>query len=282
MIELNRVIKCYGQKNVVNDISFSIPEGELFGFLGPNGAGKSTTIRMITGLLKPTSGSIIVNGHDVIANKKSICEDIGVVFELQNLYLRSSIEENLKLFAALYRVNDKQVNQVMEELQLTERRKMAVKKLSKGWKQRVLIARALLHQPKILFLDEPTSGLDPNTAILIRNHIKRVNEKGTTVVLTTHDMYEADEMSNRVGIMNEGRLVAIDTPERLKQQHGKNEIFVEYKDNGNINKKNLPFGTNETNQFIAQLIKEGRVVNIHTMESSFSTVFAELTGRKLN
>ncbi|MCL4462304.1 MAG: ABC transporter ATP-binding protein [Firmicutes bacterium] len=176
MIKLKNVSKYFSEKKVVDQLSFSIEKGELFGFLGPNGAGKTTTILMMIGLLRPTEGEIWINNLNVLKNKKDVHAQIGVVFELPNLYVRSSIRDNLQLFGDLYGVSNSRIDEIMESLQLKERQLEKVGKLSKGWRQRVLIARALLHKPKVLFLDEPTSGLDPNTTTLIRSYIKNLND----------------------------------------------------------------------------------------------------------
>jgi ABC-2 type transport system ATP-binding protein len=275
-------VKTYNHKNVVDDISFTIEKGELFGFLGPNGAGKTTTIKMIIGLLEPNQGEIWVNGIDVLKNKKLIYGDIGVVFELPNLYMRASIKNNLKIFADLYGLKDDRINEVMEDLQLCDKQDVKVGKLSKGWKQRVLIGRALLHKPKVLILDEPTSGLDPNTASLIRQYIKKLNEQGTTVVLTTHDMHEADELSHRVGIMHNGKLVAIGKPTELKSKYLKEEIEIKYVDNDSVAVKRLESGATETEKLITQLASQGKLISMNTSENSLADVFAVLTGRELS
>lgn len=282
MIALKNVVKTYNHKNVVDDISFTIEKGELFGFLGPNGAGKTTTIKMIIGLLEPNQGEIWVNGIDVLKNKKLIYGDIGVVFELPNLYMRASIKNNLKIFADLYGLKDDRINEVMEDLQLCDKQDVKVGKLSKGWKQRVLIGRALLHKPKVLILDEPTSGLDPNTASLIRQYIKKLNEQGTTVVLTTHDMHEADELSHRVGIMHNGKLVAIGKPTELKSKYLKEEIEIKYVDNDSVAVKRLESGATETEKLITQLASQGKLISMNTSENSLADVFAVLTGRELS
>jgi len=282
LIALKNVVKTYNHKNVVDDISFTIEKGELFGFLGPNGAGKTTTIKMIIGLLEPNQGEIWVNGIDVLKNKKLIYGDIGVVFELPNLYMRASIKNNLKIFADLYGLKDDRINEVMEDLQLCDKQDVKVGKLSKGWKQRVLIGRALLHKPKVLILDEPTSGLDPNTASLIRQYIKKLNEQGTTVVLTTHDMHEADELSHRVGIMHNGKLVAIGKPTELKSKYLKEEIEIKYVDNDSVAVKRLESGATETEKLITQLASQGKLISMNTSENSLADVFAVLTGRELS
>jgi ABC-2 type transport system ATP-binding protein len=282
LIELKNVSKYYDEHKVVDQLSFSIEQGEFFGLLGPNGAGKTTTIRMMIGLLKPSEGEIWINNLNVLQRKKDVHADIGVVFELPNLYVRSSIRDNLKLFADLFAVPVSRIDEVLESLQLQERQGEKVGNLSKGWKQRVLIARALLHKPKVLFLDEPTSGLDPNTANLIRNYIKNLKQQGTTIVLTTHDMNEADELSDRVAIMYNGKLVGLDEPSKLKSKYGRKEIQIEYQQDGQVVKKNLPADTEETAKEIDKLMTNGQVISLHTKEASLADVFAVLTGRVLS
>jgi ABC-2 type transport system ATP-binding protein len=282
LIELKNVSKYYDEHKVVDQLSFSIEQGEFFGLLGPNGAGKTTTIRMMIGLLKPSEGEIWINNLNVLQRKKDVHADIGVVFELPNLYVRSSIRDNLKLFADLFAVPVSRIDEVLESLQLQERQGEKVGNLSKGWKQRVLIARALLHKPKVLFLDEPTSGLDPNTANLIRNYIKNLKQQGTTIVLTTHDMNEADELSDRVAIMYNGKLVGLDEPSKFKSKYGRKEIQIEYQQDGQVVKKNLPADTEETAKEIDKLMTNGQVISLHTKEASLADVFAVLTGRVLS
>jgi ABC-2 type transport system ATP-binding protein len=282
LIELKNVSKYYDEHKVVDQLSFSIEQGEFFGLLGPNGAGKTTTIRMMIGLLKPSEGEIWINNLNVLQRKKDVHADIGVVFELPNLYVRSSIKDNLKLFADLFAVPVSRIDEVLESLQLQERQGEKVGNLSKGWKQRVLIARALLHKPKVLFLDEPTSGLDPNTANLIRNYIKNLKQQGTTIVLTTHDMNEADELSDRVAIMYNGKLVGLDEPSKFKSKYGRKEIQIEYQQDGQVVKKNLPADTQETAKEIDKLMTNGQVISLHTKEASLADVFAVLTGRVLS
>ena len=281
MIEVKNVSKHFKEKKAVDGVSFSVQKGEIFGFLGPNGAGKTTTSRMMIGLLKPTEGEIWIDNLNVQKATKKVHEKIGVVFELPNLYIKWTIRENLMFFAELYSVSADRVNRVMESLQLTDKAKIKVGSLSKGWKQRVLIARALLHEPKILFLDEPTSGLDPNTATLIRQYILELKEKGTTIVLTTHDMHEADELSDRVGIMHNGKLVALDTPENLKKQFGEENMTIQYNENGMLEELTLPLYSEESAEFLYEKMKKGTVVSVHSREASLATVFAKLTGSEL-
>jgi ABC-2 type transport system ATP-binding protein len=222
-IEVQNLTRTYGRVRAVDEISFAVEPGELFGFLGPNGAGKTTTIRMLTGQLRPTSGQAQVAGCDVVTQRQALKPQIGVVFEQQNLYERFSARDNLHFYARLYGVRKERVEEVLGQVGLLERARDKVKQYSNGMKQRLLIARALLHKPKVLFLDEPTKGLDPNVARDIRALVRELADRGMTVFLTTHYMEEADQLSHRVAILDQGGIVALDTPERLKYAHGEGE-----------------------------------------------------------
>jgi len=201
----------------VDAISFSVEPGEIFGFLGPNGAGKTTTIKILTGQLRPTSGQAWVAGCDVVNERDQLKSQIGVVFEVQNLYERLSAWDNLAFTARLYGMPKKRVEQVLAQVGLTDRAKDSIKKYSNGMKQRLLIARALLPYPRVLFLDEPTRGLDPAAARSIRSLVADLARQGMTVFLTTHYMEEADQLCRRVAILNRGQIKALDLPQNLKQ-----------------------------------------------------------------
>jgi ABC-2 type transport system ATP-binding protein len=219
-IEVINLTRNYNGLCAVDKISFEVESGEIFGFLGPNGAGKTTTIRMLTGQLRPTSGEARVVGCDVVDERQELKPQIGVVFEYQNVYERLSARDNLKFYARLYGVERGRVGEVLKQVGLMGRERDRIKKYSNGMKQRLLIARALLHEPKVLFLDEPTRGLDPGVARDIRSIVADLSKEGVTVFLTTHYMEEADRLCSRVAIIDQGQIVALDKPERLKREHG--------------------------------------------------------------
>jgi ABC-2 type transport system ATP-binding protein len=229
-ITVHNLSRRYDGIPAVDGLSFAVATGEVFGFLGPNGAGKTTTIRMLTGQLAPTSGTATVAGCDVVRDRDDLKPQIGVVFEYQNLYERMSARENLRFAARLYGVNGAQVDRTLAWVGLGDRAGDRVKTFSNGMKQRMLIARGLLHGPTVLFLDEPTRGLDAHAARQIRALIRQLAGGGTTVFLTTHYMEEADQLCDRVAILHRGRLVALDTPARLKAAHGADatleDVFV--------------------------------------------------------
>jgi ABC-2 type transport system ATP-binding protein len=197
-----------------------VSPGEVFGFLGPNGAGKTTTIKMLTGQLCPSAGQAWVAGRDVVTERQALKPEIGVVFDSQNLYQRSTPRENLAFYARLYGASRSRIDVVLELVGLAKRAREKVKNLSNGMKQRLVIARALLHEPRVLFMDEPTRGLDAHVARGIRALVADLARQGTTVFLTTHYMEEADQLCHRVAIVDLGQIVALDTPEQLKATHG--------------------------------------------------------------
>ncbi len=222
-IEVYNLTRQYDGVRAVDGISFSVEPGEIFGFLGPNGAGKTTTIRMLTGQLMPTSGTAKVAGYDIVTERQMLKPKIGLVFDSQNLYERMSANENLIFYSRLYRIKKSRVNEVLRQVGLTERAGDKVTKYSNGMKQRLLIARALLHKPEVLFLDEPTRGLDPHIARDIRSVVVDLAKAGMTIFLTTHYMEEADQLCQRVAFLDQGHIVALDTLERLKAAHGQDE-----------------------------------------------------------
>ena len=219
-IEATNLTRNFNGLCAVDHISFSVQPGEIFGFLGPNGAGKTTTIRMLTGQLRPTDGRATVLGHDVVEQRQDLKPQIGVVWEYQNLYERLSAIDNLLFAARLYGIDRRRIDEVLGFVGLTERAKDRLKQYSNGMKQRLLVARALLHGPRVLFLDEPTRGLDPGVARDIRNLVANLAQAGTTIFLTTHYMEEADRLSDRVAILDHGKIMALDTPAQLKLNLG--------------------------------------------------------------
>ncbi|MGZ7115781.1 MAG: ABC transporter ATP-binding protein, partial [Halobacteriota archaeon] len=221
VIAVNGLTKRFGAITAVDDISFSVPEGELFGFLGPNGAGKTTTIRMLTGLLTPDAGNASIGGIDVQKDPIRAKMQMGIIPEMSNVYTDLTAKQNVMMSGRFYGMRRKAVEEradrLLEQFELSDRKDDRVEGFSKGMKQRVLIASALVHIPQVLFLDEPTSGLDVHSQRLIRAIIREMNDAGTTVFLTTHNIEEANALCDRVGIINRGTLAAIDTPERLKR-----------------------------------------------------------------
>jgi len=225
MIRVQSLGKSFGSFTAVNDVSFEVAEGEIFAFLGPNGAGKTTTIKMLTTLLKPSSGAIQLDGLDPMVQQNEARKRFGIVFQDPSLDGDLTAWENMEVHGVLYHVPRKVRRERTEELmklfELWERRNDQVKKFSGGMKRRLEIARGFLHTPKILFLDEPTLGLDPQSRNQLWNHVRKLNEaEKVTVFLTTHYMDEADRVAHRIGVIDHGRLVAQGTPAAIKQQTG--------------------------------------------------------------
>lgn len=220
VIEVHKLSKHFDLVKAVNDITFSVQEGEIFGFLGPNGAGKTTTIRMLTGVLKPTEGHIVIYGKDAWKNQIIIKQIMGNVPEMANAYMDLTGFENLTFIGEIYGIDKatrtKRAEELLERFELLERKDDLAKKYSKGMKQRLLLCMALMSNPKILFLDEPTSGLDVQSSIIIKNLIKKYNKEGMTIFLTTHNMDVANELCDRIAIINKGKLIRLDTPENLR------------------------------------------------------------------
>jgi len=226
-IEAYNLTRDFDGVRAVDNISFAVEAGELFGFLGPNGAGKTTTIRMLTGQLRPTGGRASICGFDVVTQRQQIKPVIGVVFEYQNIYERMTAVENLRFSARLYGVNGKRVQEMLRQVGLQDQARKKTADFSNGMKQRLLIARALLHRPQVLFLDEPTKGLDPGVAREIRAIVQGLKAQDVTVFLTTHYMEEADRLCDRVAIVHNGRIVALDTPTNLKHNIGQENATLE-------------------------------------------------------
>lgn len=219
-ISVSSLSKNFGEIRAVDGISFDVKEGEIFGFLGPNGAGKTTTQRMLTGILKPDDGKIHIMDFDFLKNPFDAKMLMGIVPEMSNVYIDLSAWENLMLMGELYGVSkgerEKKATELLETFGLLDRKEQKTKGFSKGMKQRLILAMALIHEPKLLFLDEPTSGLDVQSARLIRRLVRELNQNGTTVFLTTHNIEEANQMCDRVAIIKNGRIIAIDRPENLR------------------------------------------------------------------
>lgn len=227
MIKTNGLSKRFGETLAVDGLSLEVQEGEVFGFLGPNGAGKTTTVRMLTSLIGPSSGEAFVNGLRVGQEDTAIRRTVGVLTETPGMYDNLSAEYNLRIFASLYEVEDidNQVEKYLRMLGLWERRHDEAGMFSKGMKQKLAIARALLHEPRILFLDEPTSALDPEAAKLVREFIADLRREGRTIFLCTHNLDEADRLCDRIAVFKT-HLLVVDTPERLRRQiFGRKVVF---------------------------------------------------------
>jgi ABC-2 type transport system ATP-binding protein len=229
MIRVTGLVKKFGEFTAVDQVSFEVKPGEIFAFLGPNGAGKTTTIKMLTTLLRPTSGQLTIDGLDPAHDGNAVRQRFGIVFQDPSLDADMTAYENMEMHGVLYHVPRKvrleRIEQLLRLFDLWERRKALVKTFSGGMKRRLEIARGLLHTPKILFLDEPTLGLDPQTRNQLWSQVKQLNQtEGVTVFLTTHYMDEADRVAQRIAIIDHGKIVAQGTPQELKQQTSKDSL----------------------------------------------------------
>jgi ABC-2 type transport system ATP-binding protein len=220
MIEVKKLKKNYGTFTAVDEIDFDVYRGEIFGFLGPNGAGKTTTQRMLTSLLTPTGGSIHIDQKDITQFTREVKSIVGIVPEESNVYNELTAWDNLMFTGQLYRIprkeRKKNAQELLELFGLWDKKDIKVENYSKGMKRRLSIAMGVIHHPQILFLDEPTPGLDPQSARTIRELIKNLNKNGSTIFLTTHQIEEANQLCDRIAIINRGRIAAIDSPENLK------------------------------------------------------------------
>ncbi|MCJ8171140.1 ATP-binding cassette domain-containing protein [Clostridium botulinum] len=278
IISMKNVTKDFKENRALRSLTFSIEEGEIFGFLGPSGAGKTTTIKLLTSQLISTSGEVKVFGKDVYLNKKEMVKNIGILSDTSGMYDRLSVLDNLMLFADINAISKKNVLEILDKIGMKDTIKKEVKKLSKGMKQRLMIARAVLHKPKLLFLDEPTSSLDPGTTLEIHKLLRTLNEEGATISLTTHNMFEADKLCDRVAFLNDGEIVDMGNPQVLKLKYINDDIKVILKDESKeIMVKNNPEGALK----IKGWMEKGQLIAIHSMEPSLEKIFLKLTGREL-
>jgi fluoroquinolone transport system ATP-binding protein len=265
----------------IRGLSFGIARGEIFGFLGPSGAGKSTTQKILIGLLKDYQGQVSVLDKDLKDWRADYYERIGVSFEAPNHYLKLTALENLRYFAALYGAATREPRGLLERVGLGADGDKPVSQFSKGMKNRLNVARALLHDPELLFLDEPTTGLDPVNARLIKELIEDQRSAGKTVFLTTHNMTVADELCDRVGFIVDGHVVLIDAPRDLRLRFGRRVVRVEYQTDGRMASRDFPLETlGDDADFIA-LLRGGKAQTIHTLEATLEDIFIEVTGRRL-
>ena len=278
VITIDDLSKRYHDIRAVDGISLTVAEGEIFSLLGHNGAGKTTTIRMLTGRARPTSGRASILGYDVVTQRAGLKPLINLVSEEQNLYERMTGREILAFFARLYGEPATVADELLATVGLSDAARRRVKNYSNGMKQRLLIARALVNRPKVLFLDEPTAGLDPASAREVRNLVRSLSRSGTTIFLTTHYMEEADELSDHVAFMRAGKIVALDSPRELKLKYGNRtakvllrnrmEVVIHLDDAADADR-------------LDQWMRADQVLTVHSQEGTLEDVFIALAGRPL-
>jgi len=283
MIEVKNLYHSYtnDKKFAVEDVSFKIEKSEIFGFLGPSGAGKSTTQNILLGLLQLQKGSATIDGYDVKNASDKLFNSIGVSFEQSNLYSKLTGLENLDFYRNLFSVETEDPKKLLDMVGLGNDGKKRASAYSKGMKHRLTFARSMLNKPKIWFLDEPTTGLDPATAENIISIIREKNKDGATVFLTTHNMHVADTLCDRVGFIDEGKIVLMDSPRNLKLKYGKKLVDIEYDKNGKSVKESLSYIDKKDQKKLNEIINSGKVEMMHTKEATLAEIFIQVTGRGL-
>ena len=268
-------------KPAVRHITFVIERGEIFGFLGPSGAGKSTTQKILNGLLKGYEGQISVMGRNLSQWGSDYYEKIGVSFELPNHYLKLTAVENLTYLGSLYAGPVKRPGELLEMVGLGNDGSLLVSQYSKGMKNRLSVARSLMHNPELLFLDEPTAGLDPVNARRIKELIRAQKEAGKTVFLTTHDMNVANDLCDRVAFIIDGEIKLIDSPRNLRLQHGEAKVRIEFQLNGHLEREDFALDQIGSNGRFLQLLNSNCIQTMHTQEATLEDIFIEVTGHSL-
>jgi fluoroquinolone transport system ATP-binding protein len=266
----------------VENLSFAVQRGEIFGFLGPSGAGKSTTQNVLIGLLDGHEGTVSVLGRDIRSWTHDYYRRIGVAFEAPNHYLKLTALENLQLFSSLYGGDTEAPATLLHWVGLQDDANKRVAEFSKGMRGRLTLARALMHRPELLFLDEPTAGLDPLTARRVRQVIRDARDRGATIFLTTHDMITADELCDRVAFLVDGKIAAIETPRALRVAYGRRSVRVERLRNGSHETCEFPLEHVGNDGAFLAWIRGGTVESMHTLETTLEDVFVQLTGRALS
>lgn len=284
MIHVENLYHSYSYDDVyaVYDASFEVKKGEIFGFLGPSGAGKSTTQNILTGLLPLQKGNVLVDGYNISKVDKTRFNNIGVSFEQSNLYSKLTAEENLRYYAKLFDVSTRDPKELIKMVGLDGNEKKKVGEFSKGMKHRLTFARSLINNPKLWFLDEPTTGLDPAIAADIKQIIKNERDGGITSFLTTHNMYIADELCDRVAFIIDGKIMLIDSPKNLKLKYGEKTIAVEYILDGVVQKELLAPKIDIEKAKLSKIINEYDIVTMHSKEATLEEIFIKVTGKGLD
>ena len=280
MIQVNNLTFSYTKKPFIKDMSFSIPQGEIFGFLGPSGAGKSTLQKILLGMLPGYEGSAMVDGRECRKHDSDFYQSIGVDFEYPTLYEKLSARENLEFFSSLYKRKVRSIDELLASVGLENDADKRVSDYSKGMKSRLNFIKALIHDPKLLFLDEPTSGLDPTNSRLMKDMILKEKEMGKTILLTTHNMQDATELCDRVAFIVAGQIYALDTPHNLIMSKGAAKVTYTWTDNGEKTASTALTNLSE-DKVLNDLIKNNQLQSIHSSEPTLNDISMEITGRTL-
>ena len=270
----------YGDFTAVDGLSLSVRPGELFGFLGPNGAGKSTTMKVLIGVLRPSSGTVEIAGCRIPAQLEKIKPIFGYVPDTENHIEEFTGRQNLELFADLYSVSRHVVDEMLFRLELDEAADVLVRGYSKGMRKKLLLARELLHSPKILYLDEPTANLDSHSTELVRRMLRSLTESGVTVFVTTHNMEEVEEICDRVAILSHGKLIECDTPGSLVARYAEHKVVVRYEKDQQSFRETLNLAEESERTRLAELVQRGYCTGIQSRDFNFDDVFRKLTGQE--
>ncbi len=282
MIDVNGLHFSYTPRSsLIQDMSFQVSDGEIFGFLGPSGAGKSTLQKILCGILRNYQGQVTVLNQEVKNTREDFYTQIGVDFEFPNLYSKFTGLENLTYFASLYGRTDLDPFPYLERVGLSQDMHKKVANYSKGMKMRLAFVRAILHKPTLLFLDEPTSGLDPAFARILKDMIVEQREAGRTVILTTHNMHDAEELCDRVAFIVDGEIRAMDTPAALRDQKSSAAVHFTYESNGQIITAQASLDSLQAHPEFMHHLNHGTLRSIHSKEPTLEDVFIQLTGRQL-
>lgn len=280
MISVRNLKFSYTREAFIEEIHFEVKTGEIFGFLGPSGAGKSTLQKILTGLIKSYSGEVVVNGEEPRRHSKTFYEEIGVDFEFPSLYEKLTAKENLIFFSSLYQKH-RDIGSLLDSVGLAQDADKKVADFSKGMKSRLNFIKALLHDPSLLFLDEPTSGLDPSNSRVMKDLILQEKNKGKTIILTTHNMYDATELCDRVAFIVDGSIKALDSPRRLIMSKKSSRIIYTYEEDGLECTGETPMNQTSGDTRLIELISRNKILSIHSGERTLNDIFVELTGRQL-
>ncbi len=282
MIQVSKLFFGYTKEPFMRDISFSVEDGEIFGFLGPSGAGKSTLQKILIGMLKRYTGSAVVNGVEVKLATKRFYENIGIDFEFPSLYEKLTGRQNVEFFGSLYENQKRDTEALLRSVGLLTDADRPVSDYSKGMKSRLNFIKALVHDPAILFLDEPTSGLDPTNSRIMKDLILEEKARGKTIILTTHNMYDATELCDRVAFIVDGSIRALDTPHRLIMEKSAAQVEYTYLENGQERTGQCAIGETAKDALLLSLLAKNRILTVHSKEQTLGDVFMEVTGRRLS
>lgn len=282
MIKINDLCFSYTNQPFIEDISFCVEKGEIFGFLGPSGAGKSTIQKILIGMLPNYTGSAIVNNTEVKEHTNNFFEHIGVDFEYPSLYEKLTARQNLEFFASLYKGERYSADELLSATGLLRDANKRVSEYSKGMKSRLSFIKSLIHKPKILFLDEPTSGLDPSNSRIMKDIIIAQKESGTTIILTTHNMEDAAELCDRVAFIVDGKIKALDTPHNLIMQKGAKTLRYSFLHNEKEIFSEIEMACMSEDKELRELISQNKLMTIHSSEPNLGDIFIEVTGRRLS